>query len=198
MGIWQNFKEADHDFEKKFLGVLVLLPVLLGCFYVIDQFFQAIPNTKVLLNNNASSFGYFIIAFIVIAIITAKIYYRTLDFLETETITTKRACTINACIWTIYWTVWSVYCGLIQRRYPLVVNDVTITLFLLAILPGFLMFLFARNVRKDAIAQETKNKTLSTSDYEPYTICLERRYYSGYYGLLCLPIYIITVMFLNR
>lgn len=198
MGIWQNFKEADHDFEKKFLGVLVILLVFLGCFYVIDNFFQAIPNTKLLIVKNASVFGYFTIAFVVVAIITAKIYYRTLDFLETETTATKRACTINACIWAIYWAAWSVYCGWLQSSYALVLNDVTITLFLLAILPGFLMFLFARNVRKDAIAQETKNKTLSTSNYEPYTICLERRYYSGYYGLLCLPVYLITVMLLHK
>jgi hypothetical protein len=70
----------------------------------------------------------------------------------------------------------------------------SLTILFLVVVPGFISFIISSKVRKTQIREEQKDRLLNKENYQPYTICLDKKYYSGYYGLVCLPVYLIAVL----
>jgi hypothetical protein len=197
MSVWQNFKDTDHIFEKKFFGIIILMAIGICIFYLIDKAFGNIPDAKRLLFNNGKLFLYFIIGLIVITIITTFIYFRTLDFDDSETTTTKKALIISVVIWTFYWATWSIFCAwLTLTNKPLTPLAQSIIVGLVSI-PGLIAFIISRLIRRDQIKNEEESKLALGDNYsnaDPDTCYLDKRYYSGYYGLICLPVYLASLL----
>ena len=197
MSVWQNFKDTDHEFEKKFFGVIILMALIICIYFLVDKTFENIPDAKRLFLSNGRLFSYFIIGLIVVTIITASIYYRTLDFFEAETKATIKASIISAIIWTLYWTSWSVFCAWLTLNNKPLTPLVQCIITGLVLVPGLIAFVISRKIRRQQINDEETSKLSLGDNYyksEPYTLCLDKKYYSGYYGLICLPIYVVSLI----
>ncbi len=196
MSLWQNFKDTDHEFERRFFGYITLLSVGIFLCYLFDIALNKVPDVRVLLLQHGVHFIYFLIGIIIIILLTGAIYYRTLDFWEAETEATKNACIINAIIWSCFWICWSIFCACITpNTIPLNMLDL-IFIFLLVFIPGFIAFLISKNIRTKEILQMKKeiSNNINASKMELFTIFVERKYYSGYYGLICLPVYLVALL----
>jgi hypothetical protein len=197
MSVWQNFKDADHSFEKKFFGVIISMALMIFVFFLLDKAFDNIPYVKRLFLNNGKLFLYFIGGLFLVTTVTSSLYYRTLDFFEAETQATIKASIINVIIWTFFWIVWSIFCAwLTFNNKPLTILVESIIIGLVFV-PGFIAFIISRNIRRQQINDVEKDKLALGNNYyksEPNTVCLDRKYYSGYYGLICLPVYFVSLI----
>lgn len=197
MSIWQNIKEADYTFEKllfKWLGI-----VLIGItfFFLVDKAFDLVPDIKKLFRDNSSLFSFFLLSFAVTVFIAAAIYNRTLDFIEAETKQSRIASIINVIIWIVFWLFWSVFCARLTLQTDARTMSVQVALLVLVMLPGLLSFIFTHSIRMTQIKDEEKSKRELGDKYnssEAYTLYLDKRYYSGYYGLICLPVYLVYLL----
>ena len=52
-------------------------------------------------------------------------------------------------------------------------------------------FPLSRSARR--MEEEEREKMKEGAAYTPYYLTTDRRYMPGYYGLLCLPVYVITI-----
>lgn len=122
MSIWQNFREADHSFEKKFFGVIFLFAAGMAFFFLADKALDTVPGIRKLFVDNRSSFIFFSMTLIII-------------------------------------------------------------------------FFGSKDLRSQLIKDAEEDKKLAESNnYEPYVLCLDKKYYSGYYGLICLPVYLVSLL----
>jgi len=195
MSIWQNFKDADHEFEKKFFGVLFIVPTGLIFFYLIDLFLNKNPDFKYLFLNYSNYFLTFFFVFIGILFVTEIIYSKSLVGYEEETKKSIHSIIFKIVILTVYWCVWSSFCAWLTLTFRPLTILVEITILILVITPGLLCFVFSMQTRYDnlKVEEEIKNK-VSENEYDPIIIYLEKKYYSGYYGLICLPVYLILLI----
>jgi magnesium-transporting ATPase (P-type) len=197
MSILQNFKDTDHTFEKKFFGAILCIALCVAIFFLIDKTFDKIPEVKRLFIDNGKFFRWFLFASIGVLIFTYTTYIGTLDFWEAETKATIKVSVISVVLWTIIWILWSIFCAWLTLTFNPLTQLVKLTIILLVIIPGLTGFLFSNNIRRQQLKQEEKDKKTMGADYfnsEPYTICIDRKYYSGYYGLLCLPLYLVSLL----
>jgi hypothetical protein len=195
MSIWQNFKDTDHEFEKKFFGVLALLTVSIIFFYFTGKLFDKLSDIKHLFVDNSNYFYGFIILLMFVSLLTLGIYSKTLGVYEAETKDTPKAAIKNAIIWTIFWISWSIFCAWLTKTNSSTTKLVLLTILFLVTVPGLISFVISRSIRNSQIRQEQNDKQKEGENYEPYTICLDRKYYSGYYGLVCLPVYLVALIF---
>lgn len=196
MAIWQNFKDTDHEFEKKFFTSIALLITVIFLYYLFDLAVDKFPDVRILFLQYGVIFLSFFTGVIILALITGTIYYRTLDFWEAETAATKNACIINVILWSCFWTCWSIVCAWITlKTWPTTILVLSV-IFMLASIPGLIAFLISKSIRTTEELQMRKNNfdIINPSETEPYTIFLERKYYTGYYGLICIPVYLATVL----
>ena len=195
MSIWQNFKETDHSFEKKFFGAILLMALAITFFYFMDKAFDLLPDVKKLFTDNGKYFIAFLILAVVTYLATFVFYGKTLDFFEAETSATKRAVLLSVILWTIIWLSWSIYCAWLTLNFRPQTLSVKITIWLLLLVPSLTAFLISHNLRRQDIKQENDSKIVSSDNsFEPYTIFIDKKYYSGYYSLLCLPVYLIALL----
>jgi hypothetical protein len=194
MSVWQNFKDTDHEFEKKFFGVIALLGLSITICYLTEKLFDKLSDIKHLLVDNSSYFLIFVIALIFVLLLSFGFYGRTLGLFEEETKDTPKAAIKNAIIWTSFWACWSVFCAWLTNTYSPMTKLVLFTILFLVTVPGFISFFISRNIRNSQIRQEKIDRQKVGENYEPYTICLDKKYYSGYYGLICLPVYILSLI----
>lgn len=197
MSIWQNFKDTDHSFEKKFFGVIFSMVVIICFFLLVDKILNTFPSVKRLFINNSEIFLFFIFGLFVVFTVTASLYYRSLDFFEAETNETIKALIINVMIWSIFWLAWSIFCAWLTLNNAPLSTSVQFVIILLVFVPGFIAFIISTYSRRQDIRDEEKSKLAMGDNYyksDPYTLCLSRKYYSGYYGLICLPVYFISII----
>lgn len=191
MSIWQNFKEADHFFEKRFFAVLALIGIILFVSFQIDhlvgELMDKFPVIEKLLADNGRSFFFFAISYIAIHLVGLILYYRTLDFCEAETNSSRNALVIWAVLPVSFWTSWSIFCAILTCRTQSPGFGIKIFLLMLTVLPGLMAWFVSRRNRLNAILQNEDSN-------DPYTIFVQRRYYTGYYGLVCLPVYLISLL----
>lgn len=193
MSVWQNFKDTDHEFEKKFLGGLLLLTIAIPFFYFMGKLFDKLRDIEHLFDENSSYFYGFTIALIFVLLLTLRIYSQTLGVYEAETNETPKAAIKNAIIWTFFWVSWSIFCAWLTYTNSPMTKLVLFTIIFLVTVPGLIAFIFSRSIRNSQIREEQIDREKAGENYEPYTVCLDRKYYSGYYGLVCLPVYLIAL-----
>jgi hypothetical protein len=195
MSVWQNFKETDHSFEKKFFGVIFLVAASMGFFLFADKALKAVPDVRKLFVDNSSSFIFFSLALVVIFFISFIAYTKTLDFVEAETKVTITISVISVIIWSVFWTAWSIYCASLTLNFRPMSLSVILVILILVAVPGLLAFFFSKDLRRQQINEEEDDKKLAgDNNFDPYTLCLDKKYYSGYYGLICLPVYLVSLL----
>jgi len=141
---------------------------------------------------------FFLAFFVLLSIISASNYLKTLDFWEAETLSSIKAIRINRLLWGSFWLTWSIYCSWLYFYHKPMTNGLFLLITAFAIVPGLLTFYMAWQVRKEEAIQNEEGKYLNgelNENWEPYTISTAWKHYSGTYGLLCIPIYIITLIF---
>jgi len=197
MSILQNFKDADHTFEKKFFGAILTMALLVAIFFFIDRTFDKIPDVKHLFINNAIFFRWFIFSAAGVLILSYMTYMGTLDFWEAETKATVRVSIISVVLWAIIWVSWGIFCAWLTLTFNPLTQLVKLTIFMLITIPALTAFLISINIRHQQLKEEETDKHSKGADYsnsDPYIICIDRKYYSGYYGLLCFPVYIVSLL----
>lgn len=197
MSILQNFKDTDHSFEKKFFFVILCMAFSIGLFFLIDMIFDKIPDVKNMFLSNIKIFRCFFFSSIGGLVFSYLTYISTLDFWEAETEATVKSSIISVVIWIIIWISWSIFCAWLTLTFNPMTRLVKLTIIGLVIIPGLTGFLFSRNIRQQQLReQEEHMKSISAGNFnsEPYIICIDRKYYSGYYGLLCLPVYLVSLL----
>ena len=196
MSIWQNFKETDHAFEKRFIGAILLMALAIASFFLIEEIFGLMPDVRKLFVDNSTYFIGFLIAAIVTCLTTFLFYVKTLDFFEAETSGTKKAVIFSVIVWITFWVSWSIYCACLTLNFQPQTFSVKVTIWILVLGPGLLAFFISRNIRRQDIFQENNIKSAKNNNsYSvPNTIFMEKKYYSGYYSLLCVPVYLIALL----
>ena len=91
------------------------------------------------------------------------------------------------------WVSWSIFCAWLTYNNLPMTKLVLFTIIFLVTVPGLIAFIFSRSIRNSQIREEQIDREKAGENYEPYTVCLDRKYYSGYYGLVCLPVYLIAL-----
>jgi hypothetical protein len=75
-----------------------------------------------------------------------------------------------------------------------------IAMSLLATLPGIIAFIIARQIRTDDLTQNEEvihNRQTHADIYDEegaFTLFTDKKHYSGYYGLICIPTYTILTL----
>jgi len=194
MSIWQNFKDTDHKFEKKFFGLIALLALSITFFYFTEKLFDRLSDIKHLFVDNSSYFFGFAIVLMFVSLLTLSILSKTLGVYEAETNDTPKAAIKNTVIWAIFWASWSIFCAWLTNTSSPMTKLVLLTILFLVTVPGLISFIISRNIRNSQIREEQIERQRAGENYEPYTICFDKKYYSGYYGLVCLPVYLIALV----
>ncbi len=196
MSMWENFKANDHWFEKRFFGVIFLFAITIGLIFLIDKGLDKVPEIKNLFIEYGNGFIWFLIAGTVLSIFTGTFYFSTLDSWEDETEKSITAASLNAIIWSIFWLCWSIYSAWITLHSKLLTIPVVIFILLLVVIPGFAAFKFSHGVRLQELKQNDEEKARigeKYNDCDAYNSNTHWKYYSGYYGLICLPVYLISL-----
>jgi hypothetical protein len=195
MSIWQNFKETDHSFEKKFFRAIVMMGATVALLFFADRALNKVPHVRKLFTDHGNSFIFFSLALVVIFFISFIAYTKTLDFVEAETKVTITISVISVIVWSVFWTAWSIYCAWLTLNFRPMSLSVILAILILVTVPGLIAFFFSKDIRRQQIKEEEDDKK-STGDnnFEPYTLCLDKKYYSGYYGLICLPVYLVSLL----
>ncbi len=194
MAFWKIINNRHYESIGKFVGITALVCLILPAFYIVDKSLDSLVDVKHLFSDNSNCFITFLIAYFFILITTLHIYSKTLGTYEAETSDTPKAAMKNISIWIFFWIAWSVFCSYLTITQRPWTTLVFITILVLTILPGFISFLLSTYIRTKNIKSENLDRQRMGDEYEPYTICLDKKYYSGYYGLICLPVYLISLL----
>lgn len=150
---------------------------------------------------NATYLITFLIIFALVVFITAMVYQRSLDDTDVETVATVRASIINIVLWCCFWISWCIFNVVAILRNPLDIKLIVFS-FLLTNLPAIFLFLFTLSMRKDQIKSRPhlQNKKGLFTTFAGDDKSLSAKYYSGFYGLLTIPLYLLVmaVYFLIR
>jgi hypothetical protein len=176
-----------------------ILPILSAALFL--YLCITLPKSKLLwLFLITHSFGLitFFLVFCIICVGSMLNYYKTLGFFEEETTKSGVALKQNVRIWAIFWSLWSLYCSIITIAFNKTDWKIVVSAGLLAIVPGFIAFLVSHDTRLAQIKEdkdERKRLGEKYSEEKPYTLFTEKKYHSGYYGLICIPIFIwVTII----
>jgi hypothetical protein len=169
--------------------------VLIGATFIYLS--EVLPKNKIawdFLTSNSIGLILSLVLFIILCIWTYMNYFKTLGNFEEETEESGIASKQNGKVWSVFWLAWSLYCSIITIKNNSIDWEILLISSILSIAPGFLAFLFARRIRNIQLKENLKDKERLGEKYvdsEPYYIYTEWKYFSGYYGLICIPIFII-------
>lgn len=141
---------------------------------------------------NQSVLNGFLIIGAVLLLITSLIFHRTLDFLDEETHATLKVIRINIVVWSIFWIWWTVHNVLLLFQFP-ITTKLMIFSFLLTTLPGISFFLYAVWSRKELLKSGTYSDEECADKFEGYKKLSTLKYYVGFYGIITIPVYLITM-----
>jgi hypothetical protein len=144
------------------------------------------------LDVNENFVGAFLMIGAVLLFITSLVYHRTLDFLDEETYVTLKIVRINIVLWSIFWICWTVLNVLLLFQYPITTKMIIFS-FLMATLPGIAFFLFAVWLRKDMLKSGAYSDENCADKFEGYKKLSALRYFVGFYGIITVPVYLITM-----
>lgn len=162
---------------------------------VMGLWIYRIESIKLFINSNAIGLIGFLIAFVIVGFQTFINYSKTLGDYEEETPQSEFARKRNVGIWTVFWSLWSSYCAAITLLS--FSWEILILGSVLAIVPGFIAFVSARQIRlKDINSVNEQKSLLSQRKFadDSYIMLLDKKYYSGYKGLICIPIFMGLIL----
>ena len=141
---------------------------------------------------NGNLFGAFFTIAPVLLLITGLIYQNTLDFLDEETPLSLNAARLNIMLWSIFWICWTVVNVLLLLQGPITTKMIIFS-FLYTTLPGMAFFLFAVWSRKESLKNGTYSDENCADKFEEYKKLSTLRYFVGFYGIITVPVYLVTM-----
>ena len=195
MSIIENFNANDHSAEKRIIGVILLIALSVVTLFLFAELSKGIPdNISQFINKYSGGFFKFFSLLISILGISVAISF-ALDDEESEIQKLVEKGFIIA--WILLFIGWSVYYTWVTYDFKTLSTSIIILILALVIVPGFVMFLISRNIRKkdirtyerevEFITQNPKYELTENDD-------LHWKYYPGYYGLICFPVYLVTLL----
>lgn len=197
MSIFQNFKNTDHSVEKIIFSSIIGLSLSLALFFLADNLLHKFPDVKKLFVDNTTGFRWFQFSSIGVFALSNVLYFATLDFWEAETKYSIKVSLISVVLWIIIWLSWSIFCAWLTLTHNPLTASVKFTIVGLVTIPGLTAYLLSKRIRKQILKQEAEDKRSMGADYsssEPYYILIDRKHFSGYYGLVCLPVYLVSLL----
>jgi hypothetical protein len=196
MSIWQNFKEADHSFEKNFFKVIFFAAITISACVLISKVTIEIPEVKLFFATNQFLLKVFLFTGIGLCIFSFTAYFGSLDSWEEESESSLSASLVSSLLWSIFWISWAIYCAWLTTNFVPVTMAVKITIACLVIIPSVMAYFISTSLRKEMLQQIKERRSgLNENDNSALELlATERKYFSGYFGLLCLPVYIISIV----
>lgn len=196
MSIWQNFKATDHTFEKKFFKTIILFAFAIIIFLVLAKLLDRNPEVKTLFLNNSRLLKIFIFTGLGLSAFSFTAYHGSLNSWEEETDESLSASLLSSLFWAIFWICWGVYCAWLTINVDPLTTAVKLAIAGLVIIPGVTAFVFSRSLRKEMLQQEQEDKfnLNQNKNIAPDRRATDRKYFSGYFGLLCFPVYIVSLI----
>jgi len=151
----------------------------------------AIP---VFIKSNWIGIAIAVIGLVITFFSTSAIEAKTLGDFEEETEATVGAKKRNIKIWVLFWTAWTFYFSISALLTKSLAHMDHFFLMALSTTPGVFGAVVSEYMRGVMIKQEEGAKEEQGSDYTPYYLTTDRIYLSGYYGFLCLPLYIVIIV----
>ncbi len=199
MGIWQNIKDANYSFEKIVLKIFFSFVLIILFYFLIDKLLHLSTEILLFFQSNKIALFAFIIIGVVLFLIHYTLYFSSLDFVEAETIDTVKVAKIFVKIWSLFWICWGVYCAILLSNSYKPTIQLRFIISFLVLIPSLVFPFFSEILRRLEMKEEQANKLLLGDKYnelEPYYSNASRKYYTGYYALLAIPAYLITLLFL--
>ncbi|WP_153796161.1 hypothetical protein [Foetidibacter luteolus] len=190
----KKINKSEYEFEIKFFGTIALGIVGVALFCLIDAGLNVRPDLKLLFLSNFDSIKVFFYFLMGVAFVTELIYAKSLKVYNEETKKSLYPILLRITVFIIYWCAWSSFCAWLTLTYKPLTALVLIAILLMMILPGLLCCIFSHQLRKDDLKSEEEEKASALPEIStPSVLYLSKRYYSGYYGLICLPVYLIIL-----
>jgi hypothetical protein len=190
---------SNENFGYNFKDI-VLFILLIGfsalVFFAVDILFDRYPLIELLFRYNKYFFVLFAYVFVFIIIVTNLLHIKSLDVFESETKSSITVSIFNVIVWMFFWMVWSIFCALLSLSFKPQSIEVKLTILTLLIVPSLSSFFISYNLRNEILKEEGIKNHIDIQKYlksEPYYYRLERKYYSGYYALICIPVYLLTL-----
>lgn len=195
MSIWQNFKATDHSFEKKFFKAIIFFVVALITFFLLSKILDSNTEVKTLFVQNSRLLKIFFFTAIGLSVFSFTAYFGSLNFWEEETEYSLSASLLSSFFWAIFWICWGIYCAWLTINFDPLTTAVKLTITGLVIIPSSTVYFISHSLRKEILRQEEEEKSsLNQTENSEFTInATSRKYFSGYFGLLCLPVYLISL-----
>lgn len=196
MSIWQNFKETDHTFEKKFFKAIIFFAFALIVFIILGKLLDRNPEVKTLFVQNSRLLKIFFFTGLGLSVFSFTAYYGSLNFWEEETEYSLSASLLSSFFWAIFWICWGICCAWLTINFDPLTIAVKLFIAGLVIIPGITAYFISYSLRKEMLKEEQEEKTSlnQTENSELNIIAISRKYFSGYFGLLCFPVYILSLV----
>lgn len=199
MSIWQNFKATDHSFEKKFFKAIIFFVVALITFFLLAKILDSNPGIKTLFVQNSQLLKIFFFTALGLSVFSFTAYFGSLNFWEEESEYSLSASLLSSLFWAIFWICWGICCAWLTINFDPLTISVKVTIAGLVLIPSCTAFYISYSVRKEMLREEQEEKSSlnQTESSELTIIATSRKYFSGYFGLVCLPVYLVSLAILQ-
>lgn len=173
---------------KEIAGILLSAALIL----LLIEYVKSEPLCALFLAEHKVALLSFAGVLAVVAIVTGTIHDKAADSFGDKTERSVNAARTNISIWCAFWLCWCGYNVWALFSYPFALALFTLS-FVLTNAPGICLFVITWSIRRDELKEwEVEQKNLSFSD----VVAIEKAYrfagYSGFYGVLTLPLYLVA------
>jgi hypothetical protein len=137
---------------------------------------------------------------VALAFLTSLNYQKSLSSFDDINEKTTKASILNVIAWSIFWICWSIFNAIAYNSYYLQSTTIFVLSFSVAVIPGILVLVFTLSVRRSELS-DFKKFNIITKDEKGFYVgkykSLSMVYYSGLYGILSIPVYLIALFILK-
>jgi hypothetical protein len=173
--------------------VFIILGVVL--LFLCDYFLNRSPSTRLFLEFISRKTRLLQWIFEALAFLTSLNYQKSLEAFDDITEKTIKASILNVIAWSVFWIYWSIFNAIAYNSYYLQSTAVFVLSFSVAVVPGILVLVFTLFVRRSEL-RDFKKFNVVTKDEKGFYVgkykSLGLVYYSGLYGILSMPVYLIA------
>ncbi len=194
-------KKVSKGFFHSLIGKLSIIIPLIGggvAIGLLSHFlFKEFPEAKQLISTAWQTVRWFLYIGIFGFFLLSFFYSSTLDSEEFETQRTYTALITAIVFWIMFWFAWSFYLAWLTVQPDPINLSVKTIVIAIGFIPGLIAFLISKSLRKKILVMEIEDElSMGTAYYNspPSILYSGRKYYTGYYGLLIAPFYVICLI----
>jgi hypothetical protein len=174
---------------KEIIWVVLMSAFLLACIF----YFNDAPYLAHYLDSNKISLKVFIGVFMVVILVTSKIFDSSTDILDEYTARTVKTSVINIVIWSVFWLCWCCFNLMVLFKYPFSLKLYLFS-FLITNAPGALIFSFGISMWFDLRQdwETIKSDLIAQGQLEAVEKAYRIPYHSTLYGILTIPLFLVV------